>query len=379
MTPLPFCVCLARRRSRQNRTRPDWPDEVHGLGLDRLQRGGRSRRLGPLPHAARRDRPAQAHPDRGISTRPGCGSRPTASSCSTTGMPAVGARRQQHVRHLRPRHRRLPTARNAVGPRPRVPWASWGPDSKPIAMPRPAASGSSTSPPAKDLRTMPRSGHRPAARLVARRPRRSRARPTGWARTGTSAGWTAGQRSRSPRSARPNGTTARPDWMPDSRSTALRAGHVPETDGRAQLWIASGRRRGPAHALRRGRTAHLRRLRPRPTGEYLLFTPQRRGPRQVDHSRRPRAIVRMADTPMLGDDDDALRKHVSRRQARDPRSTSGRAGSRTGPPRRFRSRTETRRMLHGIDVSHLTALLHDRCRLRWHLVLRTPATAPRRR
>src|SRR5262249_35914616 len=97
------------------------------------------------------------------------------------------------------------------------------------------------------------------------------------------------------------------DWMPDSRHILYSRGTIPDKNERAQLWRAApnGRERDLVYA-EAGR--HIYGGASSPDGRYYLFTLSVEDLGKVNHSQTTMAIVRAADTPMLGDEDEALRK-----------------------------------------------------------------------
>jgi Tol biopolymer transport system component len=94
-----------------------------------------------------------------------------------------------------------------------------------------------------------------------------------------------------------------PDWMPDSRGILYARGITPEAGGWAELWLADAdgqnRRRLYAEEKR-----HIYGACPSPDGLYLLFTRSEVDLGRVDNSRTRMAIIRMADTPMVGGEQD---------------------------------------------------------------------------
>jgi Tol biopolymer transport system component len=98
-----------------------------------------------------------------------------------------------------------------------------------------------------------------------------------------------------------------PDWMPDSRSIIYARGIVPESGGRAELWMATGdgkeKRMLYAEAER-----HIYGACSAPDAGYFLFTRSVEDLGKVDQSQTTMAIIRRADTPMVGDPSEALRK-----------------------------------------------------------------------
>ncbi len=100
-----------------------------------------------------------------------------------------------------------------------------------------------------------------------------------------------------------------PDWWPDSRQIVYARGIVPQAGGRAELWIGTvdGRRRRPLY-VEAGR--HIYGACPSPDGNYLVFTRSVEDLGRVDNSSTTMAIIRQADTPMVGDADPELRDRL---------------------------------------------------------------------
>jgi dipeptidyl aminopeptidase/acylaminoacyl peptidase len=98
-----------------------------------------------------------------------------------------------------------------------------------------------------------------------------------------------------------------PDWCPDSRHILYSRGIIPKQDGRAQLWMASddGREKSMLYA-ETGR--HIYGACASPDAKYLLFTRSVEDLGAVGKSQTTMAVVRWADTPMLGDENPALRQ-----------------------------------------------------------------------
>jgi Tol biopolymer transport system component len=97
-----------------------------------------------------------------------------------------------------------------------------------------------------------------------------------------------------------------PDWMPDSRHVIYSRGTIPDKNERAQLWIAApdGQDR---HMLYAEAGRHIYGGAASPDKRYLLFSRSVEDLGKVDHAKTTLAIIRVADTPMLGDDDGGLR------------------------------------------------------------------------
>jgi Tol biopolymer transport system component len=185
------------------------------------------------------------------------------------------------------------------------PWASWGPDSKSIASLTPRGIQIVDVATGKIVRTVPRKGF--AEQLVWS--------PDGHAFVGTANGlgqyWNIGVVDKDKGSISTVSETERynctPDWMPDSRHVVYSRGTVPSLNERAQLWTAGqdGRDRRMLYA-EGGR--HIYGGASSPDGRYFLFTRSVEDLGKPDHRKTTMAIIRAADTPMLGDDDSALRK-----------------------------------------------------------------------
>jgi Tol biopolymer transport system component len=98
-----------------------------------------------------------------------------------------------------------------------------------------------------------------------------------------------------------------PDWMPDSQHVVYARGIVPHEGGRAELWeaAADGREKRMLYA-EAGR--HIYGACASPDGRYLLFSRSEEDLGRVDHKRTTLALIRVADAPMLGDEEVTLRK-----------------------------------------------------------------------
>ncbi len=185
------------------------------------------------------------------------------------------------------------------------PWASWGPDSKTIAALTPGGIRIIDVASRKITRTLPRQGL--VQQLVWS--------PDGRAFIGTANGlgqyWNigsldlaSGKLSAASETDRYNCT---PDWLPDSRHLVYARGIVPNDGGRAELWTAmpDGREKRMLYA-EAGR--HIYGAAASPDGRWLLFTRSAEDLGKVDHSQTTMAVIRSADTPMLGDENAALRQ-----------------------------------------------------------------------
>jgi Tol biopolymer transport system component len=98
-----------------------------------------------------------------------------------------------------------------------------------------------------------------------------------------------------------------PDWLPDSQRIIYSRGIIPEAGGWAELWAASG----DGKQQRLVYAEHERHLYGgcvSPDGKYVLFTRSELDLGKVDNSRTRMAIVRWADTPMVGRQSQALRQ-----------------------------------------------------------------------
>jgi Tol biopolymer transport system component len=197
---------------------------------------------------------------------------------------------------------------NAISLGRDFPWASWGPDSKSIAALTPRGIRIVDLATRKILRTMPRNGL--FEQLVWS--------PDGRAFAGTANKlgpfWNVGVVDASSGDISTVSETERynctPDWMPDSRHVLYSRGTIPQLNERAQLWMAApdGRDRRMLYA-EAGR--HIYGGASSPDGRYYLFTRCVDDLGKVNHAKTSMAIIRAADTPMLGDEDDALRKRFS--------------------------------------------------------------------
>jgi Tol biopolymer transport system component len=100
-----------------------------------------------------------------------------------------------------------------------------------------------------------------------------------------------------------------PDWLPDSRGILYARGIIPEGGGRAELWVASldGKDRRTLYA-EEGR--HIYGACASPDGKYVLFTRSVEDLGRADGSGITMAVIRVADTPMVGDAGAALRKRL---------------------------------------------------------------------
>jgi Tol biopolymer transport system component len=92
-----------------------------------------------------------------------------------------------------------------------------------------------------------------------------------------------------------------PDWMPDSKRILYSRGIIPETGGRAELWVASGDGKDKRLVYaEEGR--HIYGGCASPDGKYVLFTRSEADLGKVENSRTSMAVIRWADTPMVAGD-----------------------------------------------------------------------------
>jgi Tol biopolymer transport system component len=194
---------------------------------------------------------------------------------------------------------------NAISLGRDFPWASWGPDSKSIATLTQRSIRIVDVATRKIVRTLPRNGF--CEQLVWS--------PDGHAFVGTANGlgqfWNIGvadaDRGKISTVSETERYNCTPDWMPDSRHVVYARGTVPDKNERAQLWMAApdGRDR---HMLYAEAGRHVYGGASSPDGRYFLFTRSVEDLGKVDHAKTTMAIIRAADTPMLGDEDRELRK-----------------------------------------------------------------------
>jgi Tol biopolymer transport system component len=184
-------------------------------------------------------------------------------------------------------------------------WASWGPDSKSLATLAPRGIRFVDVARGAVSRTLPRRGI--VEQLVWS--------PDGQSLVGTANGlgpyWNIGTLEAAGGKIRAVSETERynctPDWMPDSRHVIYSRGTIPEKNERAQLWITAPDEVG-RHMLYAEAGRHVYGGAASPDGRYLLFTRSVEDLGKVNHAKTTMAIIRYADTPMLGDEDAALRK-----------------------------------------------------------------------
>jgi Tol biopolymer transport system component len=96
-----------------------------------------------------------------------------------------------------------------------------------------------------------------------------------------------------------------PDWCADSERVVYARGIIPNAPGRAELWVADadGTTR---HALYVEEGRHIYGACASPDGKYALFTRSVEDLGKVDQTGTTMAIIRWADTPMIGDKSEAL-------------------------------------------------------------------------
>jgi len=89
------------------------------------------------------------------------------------------------------------------------------------------------------------------------------------------------------------------DWLPDSRHILYSRGIIPDAGGYAELWLAGddGKERRVLYAEPK---RHVYGGCASPDGKYLLFTRSEVDLGRVDNSRTSMAIIRIADTPIVG-------------------------------------------------------------------------------
>jgi len=188
---------------------------------------------------------------------------------------------------------------------PDFPWASWGPDGRQLATLTPKGIQIVDVQSHAIVRTVPRQGI--VQQLVWS--------PDGKAFTGTANGlgafWNIGRLPASGGNINAVSETERynctPDWCPDSRRILYARGIIPKQPGRAQLWVA--RADGLENTMLYAEAArHIYGACASPDGRYLLFTRSVEDLGAVGKSQTTMAVVRWADTPMLGDESAALRQ-----------------------------------------------------------------------
>lgn len=198
--------------------------------------------------------------------------------------------------------------RNAVVYGRDFPWASWSPDGRQLACLAPKGIQIVDVASRQVVRTLPRQGL--VEQLVWS--------PNGKAFTGTANGlgayWNIGQLANGEGKINAVSETDRynctPDWHPDSRHILYARGIIPKQGGRAQLWMASddGREKNMLYA-EEGR--HIYGACAAPDAKFLLFTRSVEDLGAVGKSQTTLAVLRWADTPMLGDESAELRQQFS--------------------------------------------------------------------
>ncbi len=185
------------------------------------------------------------------------------------------------------------------------PWASWGPDGTQIACLTPKSIRIIELASRKVIREFPRKGI--VEQLVWS--------PDGKWLTGTANGlgpfWNIGRLNLETGELNAVSETHRynctPDWLPDSTHILYSRGIIPDKGGRAELWVAGGDGKdGRMLYAEEGR--HVYGGCVSPDGQYVLFTRSIEDLGKVDNSQTTMAIIRRADTPMIGDAGEPLKK-----------------------------------------------------------------------
>ena len=185
------------------------------------------------------------------------------------------------------------------------PWASWSPDGRQLACLLPTGIQIIDVASRKSVRTLPRQG------IV----QQLTWSPDGKAFAGTANGlgpfWNIGRLLDGGGKINAVSETERynctPDWCPDSQHILYARGIVPKQEGRAQLWMASGDGE-EKNLLYAEEGRHIYGACAAPDAQYLLFTRSVKDLGAVGKSQTTMAVVRWADTPMIGDESAALRK-----------------------------------------------------------------------
>lgn len=195
--------------------------------------------------------------------------------------------------------------RNAVVCGRDFPWASWSPDGRQLACLAPKGIQIVDVSSRQVARTLPRQGI--VEQLVWS--------PDGKAFAGTANGlgayWNIGRLPDGGGKINAVSETERynctPEWHPDSHHILYARGIIPKQDGRAQLWMASddGHEKTMLYAEK---DRHIYGVCPSPDAKYLLFTRSVEDLGAVGKSQTTMAVLRWADTPMLGDDNATLRQ-----------------------------------------------------------------------
>jgi Tol biopolymer transport system component len=185
------------------------------------------------------------------------------------------------------------------------PWASWGPDDKQIACLDKKGIQIVDLATRRIVRQIPRSGI--VQQLVWS--------PDGKRFTGTANGlgiaWTVGCLDAASGTIHPSSETDRynctPDWLPNCEHIIYSRGIVPGQGGWAQLWVTAsdGRHRQLLYAEDK---RHMYGGCVSTDGEYVLFTRSEVDLGKVDNSRTRMAIIRRKDTPLIGGNDESLRR-----------------------------------------------------------------------
>jgi hypothetical protein len=100
-----------------------------------------------------------------------------------------------------------------------------------------------------------------------------------------------------------------PDWHPDGRHILYARGIIPGQPGRAELWMGDcyGREKTLLYAEE---DRNIYGACASPDARYLLFTRSVQDHGGTGESRSMMAIIRYADTPMIGENSPALRQQV---------------------------------------------------------------------
>lgn len=182
------------------------------------------------------------------------------------------------------------------------PWASWSPDGLQIASLLPRGVQIVDLASRKVVRTLPRQGL--VQQLIWS--------PKGNAFVGTANGlgpfWNIGCLPQSGKIFAVSETeryNCTPDWCPDGRSVLYARGIIPKQEGRAELWRAT-LETGEKRFLYGESGRHIYGACASPDGKELLFTRSVEDLGAVGKSQTTMAIVRLADTPMNGDNSPAL-------------------------------------------------------------------------
>jgi dipeptidyl aminopeptidase/acylaminoacyl peptidase len=100
-----------------------------------------------------------------------------------------------------------------------------------------------------------------------------------------------------------------PDWTPDSQRVLYARGIIPNAGGRAELWAASGDGKS-RETLYAEEGRHIYGACSSPDARYVLFTRSLEDLGKVDNSQTTMAIIRWADTPMVGVPSESLGKRL---------------------------------------------------------------------